>query len=43
MADQLEIIIYITILNPRLPVSLVGRIAIGSASSDWPDFVTQAT
>ena len=26
-----------------LPVSLVGLIAIGSANSDWPDFVTQAT
>lgn len=26
-----------------LPVSLVGLIAIGSANSDWPDFVTHAT
>ena len=26
-----------------MTVSLVGRIAMGSASSDWPDFVTHAT
>ena len=29
--------------NFYTPVSLVGRIAIGSANSDWPDLVTQAT
>ena len=26
-----------------MTVSLVGRMAIGSAKSDFPDFVTQAT
>lgn len=30
-------------ISSILPVSLVGLIAIGSANSDWPDFVTQAT
>lgn len=30
-------------ISSILPVSLVGLIAIGSANSDWPDLVTQAT
>lgn len=30
-------------IHGTVPVSLVGRMAIGSSNSDWPDFVTQAT